>query len=194
MRRMSHRTNLQNQVGQPFVATDQIRRSSVRVSPFCLLFGTAYGMIRQHFTHIPKFGHLYANSTIRLDPDRHPDRVARNPYDSFTCHGAATYWLYCEAFDCDPTIVFFSSDMFIQCQLMMGKLAKFGRVLEPPRIGSINLSPGTVLIFVTEHGHAGHTCIVNQNRKIAGYNQTGWFNPDTGLSHQFSIHNKRLIK
>jgi hypothetical protein len=112
-------------------------------------------MIRQRFAQMPNSdSNLLSQSlgsipTVTLTGSLGTDTV------HFTCHGAATYWLYCEAFDRDSTTDFFSSDMFVQFQLMMGKLANIGRALEPTRIGSINLRPGTVLIFVNEHGHAG---------------------------------------
>jgi hypothetical protein len=82
------------------------------------------------------------------------------------------------------------SDIMIHCTFnrIFTDLIQAGRRVSRPMIGSLNLVPGSVLVF-EKNNQPGHGCVVKSNTQIGGYNQTNWFN-SAGIRHCYSGSDK----
>lgn len=103
----------------------------------------------------------------------------------FNCHQATCYWLYTELTGQPPMGWAFADSNLQNTTELMSKLALHGRIAEQATIGG--LPNGTVLVFTTPLDVAKHSCIIDDNGSIGGYNQQSWFT-SAGTPNQFSTH------
>ncbi|NNE97383.1 MAG: hypothetical protein HKN25_00035 [Pyrinomonadaceae bacterium] len=103
------------------------------------------------------------------------------------CHQATGYWLYEEAFNEAPTGDHYTNSSLFEATEMMTNLARYGKKLSPPAMGSLNIASGTVLIFTDQQNTAKHSCVINGAGNIGGYNQQSWFS-STGIANSFTTH------
>ena len=75
---------------------------------------------------------------------------------------------------------------------LMSGMSTLGRRLTNPIFSNINLSPGSVIIFVKD-GRALHSGVARNHNTIAGYNQVNWFT-SVGVNHGHSIHDVADLK
>lgn len=108
------------------------------------------------------------------------------------CHQAVSYWLYEEAngFSADGDHYTYNSNL-TDISNTMTKLTYQGSLLR--NAGQPNALPnGTVLIFTDATRQAAHSCVLDNNGDIGGYNQLGWF--PGGANHNFSTHPKTDVQ
>jgi hypothetical protein len=104
-----------------------------------------------------------------------------------TCFYATVYWLYEDLHGVAPTKAVMNN-IALDCTFnrVFTDLIVAGSKVSRPVFGSLNLAPGTVLVFV-KNGQPGHGCIVKGATAVGGYNQTNWFST-AGLRHSYSEH------
>jgi|FLYL01.1.fsa_nt_gi hypothetical protein len=101
-----------------------------------------------------------------------------------SCHFATVYWLLAEVLSRQPNLEDFVriGDPTLIVKQMLAK----GRRISRSRLGSLMLTPGTVVAFVQD-GEPKHSCVAIESTKLGGYNQTGWFSTP-GVDHGYSTH------
>jgi len=111
---------------------------------------------------------------------------------SATCLYATVYWIYEDLHGVSPTAAIMS-DILIKCTFnrIFTDMMRAGKKVSRPMAGSLNLAPGTVLIF-EKNGGVGHGCVVKSATVIGGYNQTNWFSTP-GIAHSYSQHHPNDI-
>jgi hypothetical protein len=70
-------------------------------------------------------------------------------------------------------------------QALVATMIARGTRKTKPLVGSLTLTPGSLLVFVDKAGVAGHSCVAIAAQSIAGYNQLGWFSAG-GANHAYS--------
>lgn len=104
-----------------------------------------------------------------------------------TCHFATIYWLYSEEFGQAPDANHYLKTDLSNPTRVINQMLPFGRHLQRPGRGGLNLTAGSVVVFVHNHS-AGHSCIARTMNSIGGYNQLNWFT-SAGRDHDYSTHN-----
>jgi hypothetical protein len=109
-----------------------------------------------------------------------------------TCLYATIYWLYEDLHGVAPTAKLMS-DIAFHCTFnrIFNDMIAVGSRVSRPIFGSLNLVPGSVLVF-QKNGQPGHGCIVKSSTAIGGYNQTNWFRTP-GITHRYSEHSPNDI-
>jgi len=107
------------------------------------------------------------------------------------CHQAVLAWIYESEFGRQITALEFSAFFLDFAPIMKAIVAKGMRVF-PPSTDKIYVTPGSVLIF-TKQGIPEHACVMTENDKIIGYNQTDWFT-GTGYPSAISTHDTSELK
>jgi hypothetical protein len=104
----------------------------------------------------------------------------------------ATYWIYEDLHGVGPSDAVMT-DIAFQCTFnrIFSDMIGAGKRVSRPMVGSLNFTPGTVLIF-EKRGQPGHGCIVKSTTQIGGYNQTNWFST-AGDRHAYSEHHPNDI-
>jgi hypothetical protein len=77
-------------------------------------------------------------------------------------------------------------------QALVATMIARGTRKTKPLVGSLTLTPGSLLVFVDNAGVAGHSCVAITAQSIAGYNQLGWFSAG-GANHAYSTHNTNQL-
>jgi hypothetical protein len=102
-----------------------------------------------------------------------------------TCHFATVWWAFRDEFNKLPVQSDFLGRLNNPTGAVQSMLAH-GRRLTRPMIGSVTLTPGTVVVFVNG-GNAVHSCTARTATTLGGYNQLNWFS-GAGVNHGYSIH------
>jgi hypothetical protein len=111
---------------------------------------------------------------------------------SSTCFYATIYWIYEDLHGVGPSRETMT-DILIKCTTnrIFADMIGAGRRVSRPMVGSLNLVPGSVLVF-QKNGQPGHGCVVKSATQIGGYNQTNWFST-AGTRHTYSEHHPNDI-
>jgi hypothetical protein len=123
------------------------------------------------------------------------DRVKVIPgidHNSSTCFYTTVYWIYEDLHGVAPNTETMT-DIALKCTFtrIFTDMIGAGRKVTRPVMGSLNLTPGSVLVF-RKAGQPGHGCIVKSATRIGGYNQTNWFST-AGTRHAYSEHHPNDI-
>jgi hypothetical protein len=115
-----------------------------------------------------------------------------NGTNNGTCFYATVYWLYEDLHGVAPTAQVMQ-DIQFHCTFhrIFTDLIGAGSKVSRPMMGSLNLTPGTVLVF-QKNGQPGHGCIVKSAAAIGGCNQTNWFST-AGSRHTYTQHSPNDI-
>jgi hypothetical protein len=114
------------------------------------------------------------------DPNVHPPVPIAT-----SCHFATTYWAFRDEFNRAPTL----DDILrigVAQAVLTGLIHRAARKNQPV-MGNLNLTPGSVLIFVDDAHLAAHSCVATAAQSIGGYNQMGWYSAGGG-NHTYSNH------
>jgi hypothetical protein len=107
------------------------------------------------------------------------------------CHQAVLAWIYEAQFGRPVTGVEFAT-FFLDFSPVMKAIMAQGMRVFPPATDKIYVTPGSVLIF-SKQGIPEHACIMKENDKIIGYNQTNWFT-GPGYASAISTHDTSELK
>jgi hypothetical protein len=102
-----------------------------------------------------------------------------------SCHFATVYWLLEEVLSRPPVLEDFT-DKIGDPTLIVEQMLARGKKISRSRLGSLMLTPGTVVVFV-HHGEPRHSCVAIESTLLGGYNQLGWFSTQ-GVDHGYSTH------
>lgn len=101
------------------------------------------------------------------------------------CHNSTLFWIYKDLFQLQPTQASYLDHMLNTTGILSAMIARGNRVTKP-MVGSLTLTPGTVLIFAVGNV-AHHSCIATAPTVISGNNQVNWFSTP-GVVTGFSTH------
>jgi hypothetical protein len=101
------------------------------------------------------------------------------------CHFATVFWLFWDEFHRPPN----QAEVLKMgnAQLLVTSMIAHGNRKDSPLVGSLNLTPGAVLVFVDQGGIARHSCVAIAAQQVGGYNQAGWWSAG-GADHAYSTH------
>jgi hypothetical protein len=103
-----------------------------------------------------------------------------------TCNFATVFWCFWDEFGRQPTLLEFAKTG--SPNLVIKKMIPLGVRQNRPGHGNLQLTPGSVLIFVAG-GEPAHSCVATAANTIGGYNQVNWYSGGGGVNHGFSTHN-----
>jgi hypothetical protein len=102
-----------------------------------------------------------------------------------TCHFATTFWLFWDEFGVPPTVNDYRT-MGSPTEVVEAMLPRGAKITRPSG-GTLELTPGTVLVFIDKDDHPKHSCVALDAKKVGGYNQPNWFASE-GVSCGYSTH------
>lgn len=123
---------------------------------------------------------LIGNGGTWTDPHGHP------PVNIATsCHFATIFWAFLDEFRRVPT----QAEILRigVAQTVITGLIQRGTRKNQPVMGSLTLTPSSVLVFVNDTRQAGHSCVAIGAQNVGGYNQGGWYSVGGG-NHTYSTH------
>jgi hypothetical protein len=108
-----------------------------------------------------------------------PDAIAT------TCHFATCFWLFLDEYNREPSFGE-AVDKLGDAQGVVGRMLTHGTRLNKPTRGSLQLTPGSILVFV-DNNKPGHSCVATEAQTLCGYNQSTWWSIGGG-DHNLSTH------
>ena len=109
-----------------------------------------------------------------------------------SCHFATIYWIILDEANRMPTANDFMNIGNIN-EAMKRMVQNGGvRINQPPGGGQLNLTTGSVIVFV-RNNEPSHSCVATSATRVGGYNQLGWFTAG-GSNHGYSSHNTNQFK
>lgn len=110
-----------------------------------------------------------------------------------SCHFATCFWLYEDEFSRQLSTAMEYGNSIANPTNIISSMLQYGRILSRPAFGSLNLIPGSIIVFSRDGVTADHSCVALSTNTIGGYNQEGWFSVRGFVDHSFSIHNTSEI-
>jgi hypothetical protein len=107
-----------------------------------------------------------------------------------TCHFATAFWLFWDEFGVQPTANDFG--VMGNPELVVGDMVPRGAKLTRPPDGALEVTPGTVLVFVKDD-HPMHSCVARDASTLAGYNQPNWF-VGAGVPYGYTTHSTNELR
>jgi len=107
-----------------------------------------------------------------------------------SCHFATVYWLFWDEFRRPPNQA--EVVQMGNAQLVVTSMIAHGTRKNSPLAGSLNLTPGAVLIFV-DNNVADHSCVAIAVQTVGGYNQMGWWSAG-GVNHGYSTQTTNQLR